>query len=177
MVSRGRIAKLGTFSRDPGWGRASGVWSLWARGIARRPHAPDVYRMALSHRTTGTGISLPAAINAVNNKSLPITPLHWNGRIAVTSVNEWENAFEHFRTRGDSKWTGVKTAGDGQIPVAAEVHFDYVGDNHTMTLKTSKIWTPDSTIVFQGTLAKKNSRLQTEVSAITSWNGMTSLIR
>ena len=129
--------------------------------------------------TTGTGISLAAAINAVNNKSLPITPLHWNGRIAVTSVNEWENAFEHFRTRGDSKWTGVKTAGDGQIPVAAEVHFDYVGDNHTMTLKTSKIWTPDSTIVFQGTLAKKNSRLQTEVSAhnLLEWDDFIDKVR
>jgi translocation and assembly module TamB len=129
--------------------------------------------------TKGTGISLAATMDAVNNRSLPIDPLDWNGRIAVTSVNEWSGGFDHFRTRGDSNWTAPKVLAAGQIPASAEVHFDYVNDNRTMTLTNSKIWTPDSTVVFQGTLARGYSRLQTDFSTrnLLEWDDFIDVLR
>jgi translocation and assembly module TamB len=179
------------------WFHAGGIQS-WGRFSATHDELqmPEFAASALGGSLTGrlklvfsgwrfrtdtrvTGISLAAAMDAVNNRSLPIDPLDWNGRIAVTSVNEWSGEFKHFRTRGDSNWTAPKVLAAGQIPASAEVHFDYVNDNRTMTLTNSKIWTPDSTVVFQGTLARGYSRLQTDFSTrnLLEWDDFIDVLR
>ena len=125
------------------------------------------------------GINLAAAMDAVNNRSLPIDPLHWNGSISATSVNEWQGAFRHFRTRGDSTWTTPSILRHEEFPASALIHFDYVNDKRTMTLTNSKIWTPDSVVLFDGTLAKGYSKLQLDVTAgnLLEWDDFINALR
>ncbi len=111
------------------------------------------------------GANLAKVFDAVNNSSLPIDTLHWNGSMAVNSINEWSGAFKHFRTRGHSTWTPASNLSPGQFPASAQLQFDYSDDTHIAMLAHGKISTPDSTLLFSGTLAKNDSALETELTA------------
>ena len=50
----------------------------------------DFHGLAFRTETRFRGASLAAALNAVNNPSLPVNPLHWDGALDVDSVNTWD---------------------------------------------------------------------------------------
>ncbi len=52
----------------------------------------------------------------MNNASLPVNPLHWDGALDVDSVNTWDNNFKHFRSVGQTRWSPPLNHGPRQNP-------------------------------------------------------------
>jgi translocation and assembly module TamB len=119
----------------------------------------DLKTLAFKTNTHFSGASLADAFDAVNNPSFPLDKLRWEGVIDVVSENTWVSDFQHFRTRGDSRWTPPTVLDANAIPVTAAVHFDYIDDKRAITLTNSEITTPHTQIDFNGFLGGKDSTL------------------
>jgi translocation and assembly module TamB len=133
----------------------------------------DMKTLAFKTNTHFSGASLADAFDAVNNINFPLDTLKWEGAIDVVSENTWVAAFQHFRTRGDSRWTPPTVLDPKHVPVTAEVHFDYIDDKRAITLTNSQITTPHTQIEFNGFLGAKDSTLNLNLNAsdVHDWAG------
>ena len=132
----------------------------------------DMKTLAFRTNTHFQGASLADAFNAVNNVNFPLDTLRWEGAIDVVSENTWVSDFQHFRTRGDSRWTPPTVLDPGAVPVTALVHFDYIDDERAITLTNSDITTPHTHLQFDGFLGAKDSTLALKLkcSAVKDWD-------
>jgi translocation and assembly module TamB len=133
----------------------------------------DMKTLAFRSNTHFQGASLADAFNAVNNVNFPLDTLRWEGAIDVVSENTWTSDFQHFRTRGDSRWTPPAILDPGAVPVTALVHFDYIDDKRAITLTNSEITTPHTQLEFNGFLGAKDSTLDLKLdsSEVKDWDG------
>ena len=179
------------------WFHASDIQS-WGRFAATQDSVqlPDFSARALGGSLTGQvqliyedlvfhtqtkvrGVSLAAALKAVDNPSLPVHTLHWNGSVTVDSTNDWNADFKHLRIRGQSSWTPAADLSASDIPAAGNFNFDYVHDRRQMTLTNSTISTPNSLVKVDGTLGKYDSALETELTAqhLLDWDDFINYLR
>lgn len=139
-----------------------------------------IYKDLVFHTQTRIrGVSLAAALKAVDNPSLPVRTLHWNGTVAIDSANDWDADFQHLRIRGQSTWTPAAVLTPSDVPAAASFSFDYVHDKREMTLTNSTISTPNSVLKVAGTLGKYDSALETELTAqhLLDWDDFINYLR
>jgi translocation and assembly module TamB len=123
--------------------------------------------------------SLADALAAVANESFPVTTLHWDGGVDLDSVNTWVSNFQHFHTKGESRWSPPATTVPGVIPVTAYIAYDYSADTKTFAISHSDITTPNSQIDFDGDLAVKDCTLEVTIKAndLTEWDDFINTIR
>jgi translocation and assembly module TamB len=130
-------------------------------------------------RTQMRGASLSRLFDALDNASLPVRPLHWDGVLEVDSVNTWRANFKDFRTTGEMRWLPPSEQVAGKIPAAARVEFDYNNDRKTFAINESEISTPTATIGLDGVLAADDSMLEVQFSErdLTVWDDFIGAIR
>jgi translocation and assembly module TamB len=140
----------------------------------------DLKTLAFRTETRLRGVSLAAAFAAVNNKDFPVNTLHWDARMDVDSVNTWEAAFKHFRSKGESQWSPPQTFARGAtIPVTARIEYDFAQDNKGVLLSTSQIATPKARIEMDGTLGMIDSALEVKIRAddLLEWDDFINILR
>ncbi len=117
----------------------------------------------VAFRTTSklVGANLAEVLEAVNNPSLPVHTLHWNGDLEADTVCTWNRDFKHFVVSGVTLWTPPAQPAPHLIPATAKINFNYSMDRSLISLQQpSTISTPESHVSFSGTLGR-NSTLQT----------------
>jgi translocation and assembly module TamB len=119
----------------------------------------DFKNLAFRTVTELRGVSLAAALHAVNNKNFPVDTFHWDARMELDSVNSWEANFKHFRSKGESRWSPLDTLAPGVLPVSARIQYDYSEDTQVVALTQSEIATPKTELKFNGFLGAKDSAL------------------
>ncbi len=113
----------------------------------------------------GRGASLPALLAAIDNKNFPLHTFHWEGSVAVDAVNTWNGSFRHFRTRGETQWSAAsRPTLPGALPVSARINFLYSMDQRQLTINSSSLQTPDTTLQMDGTLGAADSDLETNLT-------------
>jgi len=105
------------------------------------------------------GVSLAAAFDAVDNKNFPVDTFHWDARMEVDSVNTWRANFQHFRSRGESRWSPPQALAPGMLPVSARIQYDYSEDTQVVTLKETEIATAKTRLEMNGFLGARDSAL------------------
>ncbi|MCL4523555.1 MAG: translocation/assembly module TamB domain-containing protein [Acidobacteria bacterium] len=105
------------------------------------------------------GMHLATLLAAVDNENFPVTTLHWNAAVAIDSVTTWDHDFKNFASRGVTHWTPPDALAPGEIPVTAQLDFDYSLDDSAALLRRSEIVTPTSRLELDGRLAARNSDL------------------
>ncbi|MBI1749352.1 MAG: translocation/assembly module TamB domain-containing protein [Acidobacteria bacterium] len=125
------------------------------------------------------GINLAGLLAAVNNRNFPVTPLHWNGSVAIDTVTTWDHDFKHFASRGVTQWNPPAELREGEIPVTARVDFDYSLDSKAAVLRQSEITTPTSRLELDGRLGAENSELaiNLDVRDLLPWNDFINRLR
>lgn len=124
----------------------------------------DLKTLSVRTETHLSGVSLAAAFAAVDNPDFPVDTLHWDSIMEVDSTNTWSGAFEHFRSKGDSRWTQPATR-PGGIPAVATISYDYSDDLGSATFSHSEISTPTTKIEFDGYLGGRDSALELKLNA------------
>ena len=109
------------------------------------------------------GMDLHQAMNAENNPSLPINPLHWGSQMDVDAVTTWVAGFQHVDSRGHSVWTPPAAPVPGLIPTSAEFEFHYDMDRKQFELSPGEIATPASRIQFHGSLSTVETSMDLSV--------------
>ncbi|MGA8144704.1 MAG: translocation/assembly module TamB domain-containing protein [Candidatus Acidiferrales bacterium] len=139
----------------------------------------DTDTLAFRTETQLRGMSLGAALAAVQNTSFPVVPLHWDGRIDVDSVNTWTANFLHFRSKGESRWSPPETLAPGMIPVTARIEYDTSEDGRGVALGASEISTPKTKIEMAGFLGAGDSALDLKVKTddVLGWDDFINVIR
>jgi len=139
----------------------------------------DFHGLAFRTVTQMSGASLAQVLRAVDNPSLPVHTLHWDGDVSVNSVTTWNRDFKHFTARGTSIWSPPAQAKPNVLPATALLNFDYSMDRHGVILTSSSIATPNSQVTFDGTLAGKNSALHVALhtARIADWGQLISYLR
>ncbi len=125
------------------------------------------------------GMNLHQAIDAENNPSLPINPLHWGSSMDVDATTTWVAAFQHVDSRGHSVWTPSTKPVAGQIPTAAEFDFHYSMDHKQFELPPGEISTPTSRIQFHGSLSTVETSMDLAVDTddLTPWDDFINRLR
>ncbi len=125
------------------------------------------------------GASLAAVLAAVDNRSLPVHTLHWDGVVDVDAVNTWTEDFKHFSSRGESRLSPPTVAHPGVIPAVGRLDFYYSMDRRIVELTQSEISTPTSRVTIDGTLGKNDSALEVGFSTqdLLPWNDFINYIR
>ena len=180
------------------WFHASGLRTWGDFDVAReRLTVPNLSVRALGGSVEGTlvmdlktltfrtetrlrGVSLAAAFAAVDNKTFPVHTLHWDARMDVDSVNTWEAAFKHFRSKGESRWSPPQTFARGAtIPVTARIEYDVELDKKGVLLSASEIAMPKSLIEMDGTLGMIDSALEVKLRAgdLLEWDDFINILR
>jgi translocation and assembly module TamB len=141
--------------------------------------AMDFHGLVFRTETRFRGASLAAALNAVNNESLPVNPLHWDGALDVDSVNTWDNNFRHFRSVGQTRWSPPLTTPPGTIPVTARIDYDYSMLRNAVTLSNGEIATPKMQVNMDGFLGAADSALEVKFRAddLGQWDDFIGAIR
>ncbi len=172
------------------WFHEQGITSRGNYRVAKRKlEVPNLEARALGGALTGRmtldfdgvkfrvdsraqGVNLASLLAAVNNRSFPVTTLHWNGVTTVDSVTTWDHDFKHFAARGTTQWTPPAQPQPGDIPVTANLNFDYSLDTKAAVLRQSEINTPTSRVQLDGRLADKNSDLVVNLDTrdLLPWN-------
>ena len=106
--------------------------------------------------THSQAIRLSALLNAVNNPSLPVTPLHWDGGVEIQNVTQWERDFKNLDTQGSTSWTPPQTLAAGMIPINAALNYHYSMAGNDVTIANSEINTPNSRIQVSGVLGRNS---------------------
>jgi translocation and assembly module TamB len=119
--------------------------------------------LAFRTETQLRGVSLAAALDAVNNKNFPVDTFHWDARMEVDSVNTWEANFKHFRSKGESRWFPPETPAPGVLPVTARIEYDYSERTQGVALYQSEITTPKTRIEMDGFLGARDSALEVKM--------------
>ena len=104
-------------------------------------------------------LDLATLLAAVNNRNLPVVPLHWGGIADVQAVTTWTADFKNLDSRGISVWVPGRQLQAGQIPVTAKFDYHYSMAGREVSLNASQIATPSSNVQFSGTLAAQTSKL------------------
>jgi len=179
------------------WFHAKGMTSRGSYKVAKgRLEVPDFEAHALGGVLTGRvtmqfdgakfraesraqGMHLSSLLAAVDNENFPVTTLHWNASVGVDSVTTWDHEFKHFASRGTTRWTPPAELLQGEIPVTAQLEFDYSLDKEATLLRRSEIVTPTSRLELDGSLAAKNSDLaiNLEVGDLLQWNDFINRLR
>jgi translocation and assembly module TamB len=123
----------------------------------------DFRNLAFRTETQLRGVSLAAAFHAVNNKNFPVDTFHWDARMDIDSVNTWQANFQHFHSRGESRWSPPVQPAPGVLPVTARIEYDYSEDTEIVALAQSEIMTPKTRLEMDGYLGMRDSALQLNV--------------
>jgi translocation and assembly module TamB len=125
------------------------------------------------------GASLAAALNAVNNPSLPVNPLHWDAALDVDSVNTWESNFHDFRSTGTTHWQPPGNLDPGRIPVTALIHYDYSMRRNAVDISNGEITTPKMQLNMNGFLGADDSALEVSFRAeeLGQWDDFITAVR
>jgi len=125
------------------------------------------------------GLDVATVFAAVNNDSLPITPLHWGGLMDVQAVTTWTADFKDLDSRGSSLWAPRPDARAGEIPVNARIDYHYSMAARGVTLAPSEISTPTSGVQFNGTLLAEDSALNIVFDSqdLTRWDDFINRLR
>ena len=139
----------------------------------------DTRTLAFRTQTSLRGVSLQAALAAVDNPGFPVNTMHWDAVMNVDSVNTWTANFHDFRTRGTSQWTPPAQKTPGTIPVSAQITFDYYAVRRNIILTQSVIDTPTTSLNFDGLLGGQDSALELKLSAsdLQDWDDFINDIR
>lgn len=132
----------------------------------------DLSTLEFRTNTHLTGVSLAAALDAVNNSGFPVDTLHWDSVMTVDSVNTWTANFEHFQSKGHSQWLPSQTVVTGDMPVSARIDYDYSADRRGVLLTQSEITTSKTKLDFDGSLSGVDSALELQLHAgdLTDWD-------
>src|SRR5271168_3061839 len=139
----------------------------------------DLPTLAFRTQTHFHHASLADAIGAVNHVEFPITTLHWDAAMDVDSYNTWTANFQHFASKGESRWTPPSVLAPGMIPVTARIVYDYSEDKEICALTESEITTPDTQIEFNGALSSLDSTLELKLKAnnLVEWDDFINRLR
>ncbi|HEV2299096.1 MAG TPA: translocation/assembly module TamB domain-containing protein [Candidatus Acidoferrales bacterium] len=119
----------------------------------------DFHGLAFRVTSHMTGASLSQILDAVDNPSLPVNTLHWDGTTSVDSNLTWVRDFKHLTARGITEWAPPQKLSAGNFPVTAKIHYDYSMDRRDVTFTPSTISTPQSQVHFSGTLGAEDNAL------------------
>ena len=139
----------------------------------------NVKTLAFRTETQLRGGSLAAALAATQNQSFPVVPLHWDASIDLDSVNTWTAKFEHFRSKGESRWSPPETLAPGLIPVTALIEYDTSEDARNVIFAASEISTPKTEIEMAGMLGSGGSALDLKLRSedVYGWDDFINVIR
>lgn len=139
----------------------------------------DFKGLAFRTDTKVAGASLAAVLDAVNNPSLPVRTLHWDGILEADTICTWNRDFKHFAVNGVTAWSPPVEHQPGRIPATSQIKFDYVMDRGSVILQPSTITTPHSHLDFSGALGKHKSALQAKfhTGRIEDWSDFISDLR
>ena len=139
----------------------------------------DFHGLAFRTETQMSGASLAQVLDAVNNSSMPVRTLHWDGSMAVNAVTTWNRDFKNVTSRGVTTWLPTTSPAHGKLYPTAQINFDYSMDRHAVSLAPSSIATPNSRVTFDGTLGKKDSALNVafHTTRIADWEDFISYLR
>ncbi len=139
----------------------------------------DFHGLVFRTETHFRGASLAAALNAVNNESLPVNPLHWDALLDVDSVNTWESNFKHFRSVGQTRWSAPPAIDSGRIPVTARIDYDYAMLRNAVAISSGEIATPQMQLMMDGFLGADDSALEVRFRAddLRQWDDFIDAIR
>ncbi len=159
--------ELPDFSASAMGGTVAGRVQLAFRGLAFRAE------------TRAQGISLAAAMAAVDNPSLPVIPLHWAGAVDVNALTTWTSDFKNVDSRGISFWAPPAELQPGQIPATARLNFHYRMATDSLSLTASEIATPSSRIQMSGSLSRADSAIEAlfETDDLLPWNDFINRLR
>ncbi len=138
----------------------------------------DLKTFSTRTETHVRGFSLAAAFAAVDNPDFPVDTLHWDSIMDVDSTNTWSGAFEHFRSKGESRWTRPANL-RGAIPAEAKIVYDYSEEAGAATFSHSAISTPTTRIEFDGFLGGHDSALELNLTAddLVPWDDFINKLR
>ncbi|MBZ5641698.1 MAG: translocation/assembly module TamB domain-containing protein [Acidobacteriia bacterium] len=125
------------------------------------------------------GLQLRQALAAVDNRGLPIVPLHWTSAMDIDATTTWVANFQHVDSRGASVWTAPVIFAPGQIPTAANFGFHFDMDRKVFALQPGEITTPTSRIQFQGGLSMDDSSIDMTVDTddLAPWDDFINRLR
>ena len=155
------------FSATAMGGSVAGQVQLAFRGLAFRAE------------TRAQGISLAAAMAAVDHPGFPILPLHWAAAVDADSITTWTADFKNVDSRGMSFWAPPSELPPGQIPATARLNYHYSMAANSVTLTASEIATPSSRIQMSGTLGRADSAIEAifETDDLLPWNDFINRLR
>jgi translocation and assembly module TamB len=119
--------------------------------------------LAFKTETRLRGVSLAAAFDALENKNFPVESLHWDSRIDADSVNTWQAAFQHFQSKGESRWSPPENPEPGKILMAARFGYDYSEDRRGVALQSGQITSAKTRLEMNGTLGAVDSALEVKL--------------
>ncbi|MDE3111299.1 MAG: hypothetical protein KGL02_15355, partial [Acidobacteriota bacterium] len=125
------------------------------------------------------GASLQQVFAALDHKGFPVDALHWDGALDVDSVNTWERDFRDFRSVGKSRWSPPATPAPGEIPVTAQMEYDYSDKLHRALISRSEIDTPNSRVRISGPLSNhaSNLQIQFQTGRLLDWDAFINILR
>lgn len=136
--------------------------------------------LAFRTETRLRGANLARVFGALDNPSLPVHTLHWDGSIDAECVNTWQKNFKHFRTRGETRWSPTRTVASGAIPVSAKIDYDYDADRNAVVIQPgAEISMPKTQLEFSGPLGATDSGLELKLHAddLTQWDDFINILR
>ena len=125
------------------------------------------------------GMSLAQIFAALENPNFPVQELHWDALLDADAVNTWNGGFEHFETKGETRWSEPQQLAAGKIPASAKIDFDYAQDLLSVAVTQSEISTPTSHLAMDGPLGGKDSGLEVTFHAddLRQWDDFIAAIR
>lgn len=179
------------------WFHTTGI-STWGDFQVARRHltVPNLHVVAVGGAATGSldmdfdglrfrtqthmsGDSLAQIFSALNHPGFPVDALHWDGLLAVDSVNTWKRDFQDFRSTGQTTWTPPAALAPGKIPVTASIGYDYSDKLHQVSISPAEIDTPKSSVKISGTISNKHSDLNVrfQTSSLLDWDDFINVLR
>jgi translocation and assembly module TamB len=149
-------------------------------GLVEGTLVMDLNKLTFRTETRLRGVSLAAALAAVDNKGFPVHTLHWDARMDVDSVNTWKAAFKDFRSKGESRWSPPQIFARGAtLPVTARIDYDLDRDKKQILLSASQIATPKSLLEMDGGLSMIDSTLELKIRAddLLEWDDFINILR
>lgn len=141
--------------------------------------AMDFHGLAFRVTSHMTGASLSQILDAVDNPSLPVNTLHWDGMTSVDSNLTWVRDFKHLTAEGITEWLPPEKPSPLDIPVTAKIYYDYSMDRRDVKFTPSTISTPESQVNFSGTLGAEDNALPVtfHTNRIADWDDFITRIR
>ena len=129
--------------------------------------------------TQSQSIRLSSLLAAVDNPSLPVVPLHWDGAVQILDTTNWDANFKNFDSQGTTLWMPPQTLSGSNIPVTARLNYHYSMIGNSVSLANSEIATPTSRVQVNGVLAARNSALAMtfDTQDLTPWDDFINRLR